>query len=215
MILHRITLFILLISGISAFGQTYPGSPDSYSGAFGPAQPMRPVTGGTLGLQPVQFNLQTGASFSSGFGGGSLFNTFVAPSFSQPIGKKLTLSAGAVIGNSTFTNAPMINSEGQFGPVSGNLTTFTIFTSGAYQVNDRLTVSGSAYKTINPAFNSRMNPENLRMEAQGMSVGVGYRIGDNMHIGAEFRMNQGDRNFYQPYYGIPGTGMMHNGFYGY
>lgn len=215
MIIHRITLFILLISGISAFGQTYPGSPDSYRDAFGPVQPMRPATAGTLGLQPVQFNFQTGASFSSGFGGGSVFNTFVAPSFSQPIGKKLTLTAGAVIGNTTFNKAPMINGEGQFGPVSGNLTTFTIFTSGAYQVNDRLTVSGSAYKTINPAFNSRMNPENLRMEAQGMSVGVGYRIGDNMHIGAEFRMNQGDRNFYQPYYGIPGTGMMHNGFYGY
>lgn len=211
MILHRIFLFILLISGISAFGQTYPGSYD----AFGPVQPLPPSMGGHLGLQPVRFNLQTGASFSSGYGGGSMFNTFVAPSFSQPVGKKLTLSAGAVIGNTTFNNTPMINGEGQFSPVSGNLTTFTIFTSGAYQVNDRLTVTGSAYKTINPAFNPRMNPESLRMEAQGMSVGVGYRVGENMHIGAEFRMNQGNGNFYQPYYGIPGSGMMRNGFYGY
>lgn len=176
MILHRITLFIFLISGISAFGQFYPGSPDSYSGAFGPVQTMHPNINSNLGLQPVRFNLQTGASFNSGFGGGSLFNTFVSPSFSQPIGKKLTLSAGAVIGNTTFNNAPMINGEGQFSPVSGNLTTFTIFTSGAYQLNDRLTVTGSAYKTINPAFNPRMNPENLRMESQGMSVGVGYQL---------------------------------------
>ena len=211
MILHRIGLFILLITGMSAFGQTFPNS----YGAFGPIQPLHPAIQGNSGLEPVQFNLQTGATFSSGFGGGSLFNTFVAPSFSQPLGKKFTLSAGAVIGNTTFTNTPMINSEGQFSPVSGNLTTFTIFTSGAYQVNDRLTVTGSAYKTINPAFNSRMNPENLRMEAQGMSVGVGYRVGENMHIGAEFRLNQGDGNFYQPYYGIPGSGMMRNGFYGY
>ena len=215
MILHRITLIIFLISGMSAFGQFYPGSPDSYRDAFGPIQPMQPTLNSNLGLQPVKFNLQTGASFNSGFGGGSLFNTFVAPSFSQPLGKKFTISAGAIIGNTTFSNTQMLNSEGQFSPVSGNLTTFTIFTSGAYQVNDRLTVSGSAYKTINPAFNPRMNPENLRMEAQGMSVGVGYRIGDNMHIGAEFRMNQGDGSFYQPHYGIPGTGMMHNGFYGY
>lgn len=209
--IHRILLFVLLISGISSFGQTFPGS----YGAFGPVQPLPPALQGSSGLQPVRFNLQTGATFSSGYGGGSMFNTFVAPSFSQPLGKKLTLSAGAVIGNTTFTNTPMINGEGEFGPVSGNLTTFTVFTSGAYQVNDRLTVTGSAYKTINPAFNPRMNPESLRMEAQGMSVGVGYRIGDNMHIGAEFRMNQGDGNFYQPYYGIPGTGMRHNGLYGY
>lgn len=203
--LHKLLFFIFMLSGMVAVAQN-PADGTS------PFQTINPSHQTLTGLQPAQFNLQTGAMFSSGFGGGSMFNTYVAPTFSQPLGKKFTLSAGAVIGNTTFTNTSMLNSEGQFTNVSGNLTTFTIFTSGTYQLNERLTVSGSAYKTINPAFNQRMNPENLQMEAQGMSFGIGYKVGENMHIGAEFRMNQGNVNFYQPYYGFPGNGMMSNGF---
>ncbi|MHC1774694.1 MAG: hypothetical protein AB9834_04695 [Lentimicrobium sp.] len=165
-----------------------------------------PYLGGNTGLSaplltttPAKFNLQTGASFSTGYGGGSLFSTYLAPSFSQNLGKKFTLSAGAVINNTTFNNTAMWNQDGGLTPYSGNMTTFTLYASGSYQVNDRLTLSGSAYKTINPAFNARLNPESLRMEAQGMSFGVGYKVGENMHIGAEIRMQQGGNNYYSPY----------------
>lgn len=206
--LHKLLLIILLLSGMAAVAQNQDEGTNSF-------QAIDPSLQTITGLQPVQFNLQTGAMFSSGYGGGGLFNTYVAPSFNQPLGKKFTLSAGAVISNTTFNNVPLLNEEGSFSPTSGNLTTYTLYTSGSYQVNDRLTVSGSAYKTINPAFNQRLNPENLQMEAQGMSFGIGYKVGENMHIGAEFRMNQGNSNFYQPYYRFPGTGLMHNGFYGY
>lgn len=167
--------------------------------------PISPFYGGGISgsllfpQQPARFNLKTGAGFSSGFGGGSLFDTWVNPSFNQPLGKKFTLSAGAVINHTTYSNLPVINTDGQFSKASGNLTTYTLYTRGAYQVNDRLTVSGSAYKTINPAFNNRLNSDNLRMEAQGMSFGAGYRIGDSMHIGAEIRVEQGNSNFYAPY----------------
>lgn len=206
--LHKLFIILLLLSGVTAEAQIVNDSSSPYH-AINPSLQV------TTGLKPMQFSLQTGAMFSSGYGGGGLFNTYIAPSFSQPLSKKLTLSAGAVISNTTFNNVSLLNQEGSITPTSGNLTTYTLYTSGSYQVNDRLTVSGSAYKTINPAFNQRLNPENLQMEAQGMSFGIGYKVGENMHIGAEFRMNQGNSNFYQPYYGFPGTGLMHNGFYGY
>lgn len=206
--LHKLFIILFLLSGATAEAQTTDNSSIPY-------QAIDPSLQAGSGLKPMQFNLRTGAMFSSGYGGGGLFNTYVAPSFNQPLGKKFTLSAGAVISNTTFNNVPLLNEEGSFSPTSGNLTTYTLYTSGSYQVNDRLTVSGSAYKTINPAFNQRLNPENLQMEAQGMSFGIGYKVGENMHIGAEFRMNQGNSNFYQPYYGFPSSGLMQNGFYGY
>jgi hypothetical protein len=190
--LRNILAILFLMAGLSTQAQMYNYGFSSYTSFGNPYGLQNSMT-------PAKFNLQTGAGFSSGFGGGSLFNTYVAPSFNQQLGKKFTLSAGAVINNTTFSNTMMLNNEGSFSPVSGNLTTFTIFTSGAYQVNDRLTLTGSAYKTINPAFNARLNSDNIRMEAQGMSVGVGYRIGDNMHIGAEIRMEQGNSNFYNLY----------------
>jgi len=142
----------------------------------------------------------------------------VAPSFSQNLGKKFTLSAGAVISNTTYTNVNMVNQEGSFRPYSGNTTNMTLFASGAYQVNDRLTLSGSAFKTINPAFNARMNSDQLQMEAQGVSFGVGYKVGENMHVGAEIRMQQGNSNYYTPFgnpFGNPYGSPFQNGMYGY
>lgn len=208
MTLRKIGIILLLLTGITAHAQ-YFGEPFSpYSGSAG-------FPAGSNVSSSYQFNLQTGAFFNSGYGGGSLFNSYVAPSFSKDLGKKFTLSAGAVISNSTFTDVTMISSEGTLKPYSGNLTNFTLYAAGAYQVNERLTVTGSAFKTINPAFNARLNPDKLRMEAQGMSFGFGYQVSENVHIGAEIRYQQGNSNIYSPY-GIHGNSpFLNNGMVGY
>lgn len=207
MTLRNMLTIFLIITGLNASAQYFNYGYSPYLGGSGGFSTPTAEA-------PVQFNLQTGASFSTGFGGGSLFSTYVAPSFSQYLGKKFTLSAGAVINNTTFNNTAMWNQDGQLYPYSGNLTTFTLYTSGSYQVNEKFTLSGSAYKTINPAFNARLNSDQLQMEAQGMSFGVGYKVGENMHIGAEIRMQQGNSNFYNPYsnpFGSP----FRSGYYGY
>lgn len=193
MTLRNLFITIAIFTGFSTSAQYFNYGYSPYLGE------SNGLTAPLTTNPPVNFDLQTGASFSTGYGGGSLFSTYLAPSFSQNLGKKFTLSAGAVINNTTFNNTAMWNQDGRLTPYSGNLTTFTLYTSGSYQVNDRLTLSGSAYKTINPAFNARLNSESLRMEAQGMSFGFGYKVSENVHIGAEIRMQQGGRNLYSPY----------------
>lgn len=166
-------------------------------------------------ISDARFSLMSGASFTGTHNSSSLFSSWVAPSFSQPVGKNFTISAGALISNTTFSNIPSLNSEGALVKTSSNLTTFTLFAAGTYQVNERLTVSGSAFKTINPAFNARLNPENLQMEARGMSFGIGYRMNDHLHIGAEFRYRQNNGNLYDPY-GIQGNSpFFYNGYGGF
>ncbi len=193
MTLRNLLIIIALFTGFSVSAQYFNYGYSPYlGGGSGLSAPL-------ASNSPVNFNLQTGASFSTGYGGGSLFSTYLAPSFSQNLGKKFTLSAGAVINNTTFNNTAVWNQDGRLTPYSGNLTTFTLYASGSYQLNDRLTLSGSAYKTINPAFNARLNSESLQMEAQGMSFGIGYKVSENVHIGAEIRMQQGGNNYYSPY----------------
>ncbi len=204
----RILVIIFLIISVLSVHAQYFGT------GFSPYTGNNSLSGALTRQSPARFNLQTGASFGTGYGSGSLFTTYLTPSFTQNLSKKFTLSAGAVISNTTFNNTALWNSDGWLTPVSGNLTTFTLYTSGAYQVNERLTVSGSAYKTINPAFNARLNPDQLQMEAQGMSFGVGYKVGENLHIGAEIRMQQGNSNFYNPYVNPFGNSYS-SGFYGY
>jgi hypothetical protein len=193
MTLRNLFITLLIITGFSASAQYFNYGYSPYPGGIGGLSSPMTTTA------PVNFNLLTGVSFSTGYGGGSLFSTYLAPSFSQNLGKKFTLSAGAVINNTTFNNTAMWNQDGRLTPYSGNMTTFTLYTSGSYQVNNRLTLSGSAFKTINPAFNARLNPDKLRMDAQGMSFGIGYKVSENVHIGAEIRMQQGGQNLYNPY----------------
>ncbi|MFH1121689.1 MAG: hypothetical protein V1775_17855 [Bacteroidota bacterium] len=208
MMLRKIGTIVLLFTGLMVHAQ-YSGEP------FSPYTVNSGFTENGSLSSLYRFNLQTGAFFNSGIGGGSLFNSFIAPSFSKDLGKKFTLSAGAVISNTTYTDVSMYNSEGTFKPYSGNLTNLTLYAAGTYQVNERLSVTGSAFRTINPAFNARLNPEKLRMEAQGMSFGVGYKVSDNVHIGAEIRYQQGNSNIYSPY-GIQGNSpFMNNGIVGY
>lgn len=162
-------------------------------------------------LSPLQFNFRTGAVFTTG-SGGDLFTTYAAPEFSRNLGKKFTLSAGAVFSNTNFSNVPVADREGGFRPYSGNLTGLTIYGAGSVQVNDRLTLSGSAFKTINPAFSKRLSSDALQMDARGMSFGVGYKLSDNVHIGAEVRFQDGNSNSFYPY-GYQGGNNFFNGMY--
>ncbi|MEA5108898.1 hypothetical protein SDC9_14860 [bioreactor metagenome] len=187
----RLLVALIFIPASSLLSQTFS------SRAFSPFSPGAGLPLWTTQTMPA-FSLQTGAEFGM-FNNGSMLNTYLAPVFSQPLGKRLTLSAGAMISNTTFNNAWIFDPAGELSGFSGNITTTTLFGSGSYQVNERLTVTGAAYKTINPAFNSRLSPDKLQMEAQGVSMGVGYRINDNLHIGAEIRMQQGNSNFYAPF----------------
>lgn len=155
--------------------------------------------GTTFPVKPVAVNVQTGASFGSMGYGGNYFQSYLSPSLSMPLNKKLSVSAGLTYSHTTFNNMPMLRSNGEFRNYSGAMNTLTLYTSGAYRVNDRLTYTGSAYKTINPSFNARLNPETLQMEAKGVSFGVDYKLGENTHIGAEIRYQQGNGNLYNPY----------------
>lgn len=196
---------MLTLTAFSLQAQLYLTHPYSTS-LFSPA---------ISSLTPAsRFGLQTGASFTGNGNGGSLFSTWVAPSFNQPMSKNFTLTAGAFINNTTFNNVLLLNNEGSVTSVNSNLTTFTLYAAGSYRVNERLTVNGSAFKTINPAFNARLNAENLQMEAQGMSVGVGYKVSENFHIGAEFRMQQSNSNYYSPWQFNPGSNRL-PGLYGF
>lgn len=154
-------------------------------------------------LSPVHFNMISGMNFGTLGSKASYLQSYLSPSFSMPLNKKLTVSAGVSYSYTNFNNIPVVNTSGEVKGYSGGMNSLTMFTSGTYKVNDKLTFSGSAFKTINPAFNARLNPDNLQMEAQGVGFGVGYQLGENTYIGAEIRYQEGNSNLYNPNYLSP------------
>lgn len=150
-------------------------------------------------MNPLNVNLQTGASFGSLGYGGNFFQSFVSPAVGMPLNKKLSVSAGVTYSHTNYNNMPLLKNTGEFENYSGSLNSLTMHASGIYRANDKVTFTGSAFRTVNPSFNSRLNPEALQMEAKGFSFGVDYKLGENTHIGAEIRYQQGNSNFLTPY----------------
>ncbi len=142
----------------------------------------------------IRFNMVTGMSFGT-FGQGNFLQSFINPAFSMPLNKKLSVSAGILYSNTLLNNTPLIGISGEIMEHSGTLNTLTFHSSGSYMVNDKLTVSGAVYKTVNPALNSRLNPNAINLEAQGVAVGIGYQLNESLHIGASIRMQQGGSSY--------------------
>ncbi len=145
----------------------------------------------------IKSNISTGMSFGS-IGGMGFMESFVAPSFSFPINKKFSVTAGVSYSH-TRINGLISENNGNGVKSSAGLNMMTIHAAGNYRVNERLTVGGSVFKTINPAFNARLSSDALLYEAQGGSFNIGYQVNDKLHIGAEVRMQQINSNFYNPY----------------
>jgi hypothetical protein len=161
-------------------------------------------TGAARLYQPKKYHvgLSLGSEFTSVSGFGSGLTTRVAPTVSYNVSKRFQISGGISIATTNYFDVRSFYGDGTQAATSGNFTSATLFVSGSYLVNDRLTVTGSAFKmfplTSDPLPYNPFNPVS-RNGAQGIDFNVGYRIGNNMHIQAGFRYTEG----VNPYYNDP------------
>jgi hypothetical protein len=157
----------------------------------------------TNDVKPIPKKFYTGVNVNMGYmfsaKGGGPFMT-LAPHVTYPLTNKLSLSAGISAG---FGNIylPYLASEGQSGMLP--MTQMFIYASGNYQVNEKLSVSGSTYKRIvdvkNP--NGSAHPATYSLDYQGVSVGFNYKITNNISFGAQIHVDSpsSEYNSFSPY----------------
>lgn len=148
------------------------------------------------GFQPrkFDFNLSAGSMFSTTSGYGSGLSTYVTPSVSYALNRKLRIGGGISMITTNYFNAkPWYSSESTPG-FSGNLSSAVVFVNGQYLLSDRLSITGSAFKEI-PLYNDPLpyNPYYpvSGQGAQGINLNVEYRIGKNATIQAGFGYSKG------------------------
>jgi len=147
----------------------------------------------------IGWGVTLGSEFSAISGYGSGINSFVAPYFSYNLNKRLQLGGGiSFIQTNYFKTRAWFQGE-QKQTISGNFSNAIIFVNGQYLVNERLTISGSAYKQFpagqDPLPYNPFSPVSSR-GAQGINFDMGYRIGDHMYIQAGFRYSDGRSPYY-------------------
>jgi hypothetical protein len=140
-----------------------------------------------------------GTSFSSYGPGFNTFGTFIAPEISMPVTEKFSIQVGMGY-SSLFYNQPeetlFGNSPSQYG---------SLYVSGTYQVNEKLSIRGTGYKTFllnpPPAENTQGTPD---FSNQGVAFDVSYKVSEHFHINASFQYRQ--QNYPAYYYGCPSSG---------
>lgn len=145
-------------------------------------------------------SVSLGTSFTSFAPGYNSFGTFIAPEFLFPVSNRFAISAG--IGySSIFHNSPgismMNNQPMQYG---------SVYVSGSYRMTEKLTISGTGYKTflLNPPDPANENsPDYFDNSNQGFILNMNYKVSDNFRINASFQFHQQNGSPYN--YMYPGS----------
>ena len=136
----------------------------------------------------MSFKLDLGVGFIGGSNSGMY--TYLAPYLRYSLTPKFKLDIGGIISQGTNNFYP--EQSGTF-----NNTSMLLFARGNYLLTDKITVSGSVYKTFYP--NSTMNSDlnnKYSTEHYGYSVGMDYKINKHLSFGANIIVAKGNNNNY-------------------
>lgn len=134
----------------------------------------------------MSMKLDLGVGFIGGSNSGMY--TYVAPYLRYSLTPKFKLDVGGILSQGKNNN---YSSESGF----YNKTSMLLFARGNYLLTEKITVSGSAYKTFYP--NSDLNSDLTKKysdENYGFSLGMNYKINKKMSLGAQIIMTKGNYN---------------------
>ena len=172
----RVVIVVLFIlAGLASV----MAQPPVYSGS--PASPARDTT-------PKRMFISTtmGTSFFKG-AGYSGFSTFVMPSISYRLTPKLTIQTGLGY------NSMRMPQFGEMQPFAQNA--FVLNARALYQVNENVVVYGSVHKSFPESSAPAMNPMAMGMNRQSSSVGVIFKVSENVHMGFQISQSRGPGYF--------------------
>lgn len=154
------------------------------------------------------FSLQFGSSFLTTSGYGSSLVTFISPGISYPVSSRFKVNAGITFVNTTLFDVKPYSSLFTEQTWNANFTDAILYVNGQYMLNNRITLSGSAFTTINlwqksPGYNPGLN-----FDSKGLIIDVNYKLSDNIFIEAKFGYIKGRLN---PYFGNPFYDAIMNG----
>ena len=154
----------------------------------------------------LKYNLTAGTSIGSGLNGGSAINTYVAPSIIYPVNNKLSVEAGVMYNKGFYNNYGTYNFFGEnagINKINGNTDQLFFYTRARYKLTEKLTITGSAYKSTVINNNSNIegvktNPNAFNFENSGYSLGFIYKMSEHSSLEFHMNYNKGASPYYSP-----------------
>ena len=140
----------------------------------------------------LKVQVEVGTSFGTSLYGGNYFGTYLAPQLRYQYTPRFSVGGGVML-TSTYGNS--FYEPTRFGYPSANFSSSFIFVQGAYQLSDRLTLTGTAYKQFNFLNSDIPSSPGINYDYQGVIMGAEFKLNDNVFIKGEIEISNG----YNPY----------------
>lgn len=145
----------------------------------------------------LDYSFQTGTSFGYAPGWGNSNLQYFAPKLNWDVNTKFKVTAGVMFIHSRYNLQPQtgtLSNQSVILNSGGDRFTSRVAAAGTYMVNAKLTLSGSFLSDFTSASSGYSSSNPLRM----MSLDMNYKLSDNVHVGASFRVMQTQYRF-SPY----------------
>jgi hypothetical protein len=199
--------FILLCAGGNAQSSRIDSLPPATGSSHG--YNLLPFGSNLLPLHQLHVGVQVGTQFTTTSGYGSGFSTFLSPTLSYRVSNRFSLSGGISVVNTTLYGVKPFYSFAEEKPMpgfSGNITQTTLWVSGQYLLSDRVTLTGTIFKTVDILGQKPGNYPFYNNNPQGGYLNVGYKVSDHMQIQAGFGYTKGSYGSpYNPYNPVFGS----------
>jgi hypothetical protein len=143
---------------------------------------------GQLPDKNTRFSLEMGTGFSSFSSGASMLGNYIAPRVEYDLSPSFTIIAGGSFSFNQYNNMPqplvMNNNINNTRPLQQGLSGHSMYMSGRYMINENLFMTGTVYSDRGQMPLSLSSPDIFEYTNQGMSMGLEYRISNNLHFGA-------------------------------
>lgn len=147
--------------------------------------------------EKIKYSVSLGSSVSV-INKNTLFNYYLAPNFDYLINEKIKLNFGTSYMNGSLNYYPIYNNEIPKA-LPTNITRYTIYAQGQYQLNNKIKITSSLVYSRNN-FNNKLNSNAFNYDEKEMTLGINYSINNNMHIGAQISVSNGYNNLRNPNY---------------
>jgi hypothetical protein len=165
-----------------------------------------------LKKKKMHAGIEAGTLFGTGFGNRGYFGAFVFPHLSYPINPRFSLTTGIMISNYFGSNYLNSSAEGYHYP-SGNMMHTLIYASGSYNLNERLTLSGTVYKEFSLLNHESSVSQQNNFDYKGFIMGVDYKVGKNMYFRGEIEISDSPYRRQMYHSAFPGSGFGTSSFY--
>ncbi|MBE9468768.1 MAG: hypothetical protein IMY72_10695 [Bacteroidetes bacterium] len=135
----------------------------------------------------LNYSVTLGTSISS-VNDNTFLNYYVAPNFNYSVNDKLNLYFGTAYMNGSLNCCPISNKEIQH-TLSTNITRYTIFAQGQYQLSSKIALTSSVVYSTNNFRSNKLNSDAFNFNEKEMTLGINYSINKNMHVGAQISIS--------------------------